>query len=134
MKKIWIPVFVAAIACFAGTAAAEIGSLGSRDVSLAVCFTLEEIGQCGQGAIGETITCSDGSSGPGWIITAEKTYKCMDCPQGLSGQKRCTNTGGPAEQELQSYGCPGGSWGAAGDPITLQTCHTGELSGNECEG
>ena len=134
MKNIWVPVLIAAIACFAGTAAAETMSFDTRAVVSLVCFTLEETGQCGEGEIGRTITCEDGTSGPGWIITAEKTYKCVDCPQGQSGQKKCTNTGGPAKQTLQGYGCSRGSYAAAGDPVTLQTCHTGELSGNECEG
>ena len=155
MKKIWIPVFIAAVACLAGTAAAQRGgsqlelpdtgvvlphvsiplsSWGTGAVELAHCFTLEATGQCGQDAVGDSITCTDGSSGPGWVITADETYKCMECPQGQGGQRKCNSTTGKAYMKIQRFGCPRGSWGPLGDPFTLSTCQTAELSGNDCEG
>jgi len=157
MKSIWVPILVAALACFAGTAVGQVVEpdiempdliVGSDDISILLggfgpvsapaeaepCFTLKETGQCGQDAIGPSISCPDGSSGPGWIITAEKTYKCMVCMKGQSGRKKCDNTRGEAYMKLQGFGCPGGSWGSVGAPTNLITCKSAELSGGDCEG
>ena len=156
MKSISVAVFIAAVACFAGTAAGqEVPDIEAPDLIVQLpdlsiplsawgpilvpsevepCFTLEETGQCGQDSIGASITCPDGSSGPGWVITAERVYKCITCPNGQGGRRKCNNTSGVAHMKLQSFGCPGASWGPIGNSLILKTCKAAELGGSDCEG
>ncbi len=133
MKRIGILVLTAAITSLAGISAAEIGGFDIRE-GAAVCFTKELAGQCGVAATGDTIICLDGSAGPAFERIAEMIYRCVECTQGQSGLKKCTNTGDTKAKEItKRYGCPRGTYGKVSEEIH-QECDNAQLDGDNCKG
>lgn len=132
MNKRTLFVFITALVSFTNAATAERVTFAPID-AVSTCFTLEETKPCGESGTGPSITCNDGTSGPGWIRVAEKTYKCMVCPQHQSGKRDCDNSEGIAQEKLIIYQCRGGTYTEVKE-IVLQSCNKAVLSGNKCEG
>ncbi|GAB4185509.1 MAG: hypothetical protein Tsb002_09260 [Wenzhouxiangellaceae bacterium] len=97
------------------------------------CWTLEQGDNCGVAATGSTIECRVGS-GPSFVRIAPATYKCKAAERGLTGQKRCDNTGDKVHELLVRYGCNEAGVYTEMGTTELSSCHSAKLSGGECVG
>ena len=130
MHKNLNSVFMTVLVAF-GASVTEARAVPLPVDSSAACFTIQGTGTCGMASTGGTITCEDGSSGPGWLRIAPKTYKCVYTRSGESGRRECSNVAAEVQETMKRFGCPRDTYGEV-ETMVLQTCPTAKLAGGSC--